>query len=312
MNLFEVKDRLGGMVMRGGSEWIGPGPGHSRNDKSLHVTLIGADAVLIYSHAGDFECAGSGRGLSSRGFASACDYLGIAGARQDFLPPAEMARRKAERERELAADRARKLKRCGEVWTEAHPIGGTLAAAYLKGRGIDCPLPDVLRFHPAAPRGYDSPDKAPAMLALIQGPDGRACGLHLTFLTTKGAKLDRQIWGSKGPGGAVRLGQVAAGELAVAEGIETALAFSILTGRPTWAALDAGNLERFEPPGELMALTIAADNDDKKPGDTEGPGMTAARRLAERLQSKLTLTIVPAPEGSDWADALAPHGGSHV
>jgi putative DNA primase/helicase len=312
MNLYEVANRLGGVVMRGGSEWIGPGPAHSRNDRSLHVTLIGGDAVLIYSHAGDFEKAANGRGLSSRGFASACDYLGIAGARQDFLPPAEMARRRAERERELTRERAVKLQKCSALWGEAQPINGTLAATYLNSRGIERPDTAVLRFHPAAPRGYESKDTAPAMLAVIQGPDGKPCGVHVTYLSAKGVKLDRRIWGSKGPGGAVRLAQVADGELAVAEGIETALAFSILTGRPTWAALDAGNLQRFEPPRGVSGLTIAADNDDAKDGETEGPGLTASRRLAERLQSTLTTTILPAPAGSDWADALAPHGGAYV
>jgi hypothetical protein len=35
------------------------------------------------------------------------------------------------------------------IWHESVPIAGTLAECYLRGRAIDLPLPDTLRFHPA-------------------------------------------------------------------------------------------------------------------------------------------------------------------
>ena len=66
----------------------------------------------------------------------------------------------------------------------------------------------------------------------------------------------------------------AGGDLAIAEGIETALSYRDLTSAATWAGLSTAGLRRFTPPPGIARLVIAADGDDA--------GLEAARDLAER------------------------------
>ncbi|MBP9756546.1 MAG: toprim domain-containing protein, partial [Phenylobacterium sp.] len=86
------------------------------------------------------------------------------------------------------------------------------------------------------------------------------------------------------------------GELAICEGIETALSYRDLTGTPTWAGLSTSGLRRFVPPPGLKRLVIAADGDDA--------GIEAARDLAERASRRCDVVVIPAPAGTDWNDAL--------
>ncbi|WP_025322010.1 toprim domain-containing protein [Deferrisoma camini] len=89
-------------------------------------------------------------------------------------------------------------------------------------------------------------------------------------------------------GGAVRLFAPADG-LAVAEGIETALAVHALTDRPAWAALSAGGVERMVLPTTIREVLVAADN------DPSGVGQRAGDALAGRLfrEGRKVLVAVP-------------------
>ena len=69
------------------------------------------------------------------------------------------------------------------------------------------------------------------------------------------------------------------GVLAVAEGIETALAYAALTGTPTWAALSSAGMSRLEPPDGLRWLVVAAGIDVR--------------------------IDLPSRHRTDWADVLA-------
>jgi phage/plasmid primase-like uncharacterized protein len=185
---------------------------------------------------------------------------------------------------------------------------------YLGGRGLHGPIPEAVRFHRrgqlAYPWNLEGGDVRtwPAMVCLIQHANGTPCGLHVTALKSDGSgKADlrngsRRMLGDVA-GGAVRLAPIGADQvLAVAEGVETALAFRQLSGTPTWAALSAGGVGAFNPPPGLKRLIVAADADDK--------GMTAARALAERARSRTEVVILPAPAGTDWCDQVK--GASNV
>ncbi len=294
-DLRAIVARVGaGDLYNGGKAALVPGPGHSRKDRSLSLKLSpDGSRVLWWSHAGDDA-------------ADVWKHIGL-----DAPQGGEAVRESpAKRAARIAAERqeaARKLAFCADLWGRTVEAAGTDVERYLRGRGITGPIPPTLRFHPAAPTRYPSPDLPPAptfpaMVAIVTGPDGKsASGVHATFLAPGGAgkaalRSPRRMFGEFS-GSVVQLGPLPAdGGLGVAEGIETALAYRALTGVPTWAALSTSGLKTFTPPPGVKLLTIAAD------GDPAGVG--AAKALAERASRRCDCVISAAPENTDWADAL--------
>ncbi len=130
-------------------------------------------------------------------------------------------------------------------------------------------------------------------------------GLQVTGLRRdgRGKILARKVRHTFGriSGGVVRLGLPGPGRrplaLAVAEGVETALGFTRLSGYACWASLGS-SLSSFEPPSKLNELVVAADHDDA--------GLRLAARLASRLAATRPSLFVeirhPASAGQDWAD----------
>lgn len=182
---------------------------------------------------------------------------------------------------------------------------------YLKGRGLALgSYPPSLRCHPALPFFETGSDGRPvaagkhaAMVARVDNAHGQLCAVHRTWLKD-GRKLPhphcRKLLGSA-RGGAVRLGE-AGTTLAIAEGIETALAVQLLTGSPVWAALSAGNLERLQLPEDLHRVAIHGDNDAGFQGQFSAYAL--ARRLRqERPDVSLSIDVrIPAVPRQDWAD----------
>ena len=147
----------------------------------------------------------------------------------------------------------------------------------------------------------------PAMLALIQAPDGQAVTLHRTYLCD-GRKLDatdaKKVLSAGIHGAAVRLFDAGA-QLALCEGIETALAVHLATGKPVWAGISAGNLEKLWVPDTVREVCIYADND----AGGDFAGQCFAYALARRLKREERTTgprqvrvFVPRHAGTDWAD----------
>ncbi len=210
---------------------------------------------------------------------SACAFLDIlaaAGLRAgDYRAPdpATLAQRECEAKAE-AAKRAAHAKR---LWHDAQPIAGTAAEAYLRGRGITCDLPRVLRFHPDCWHGPTA-KRYPAVVAAVQGSGLPA--VHRTYLRPDGlGKADiepaKAMLGATA-GGAVRLAD-GPSRLVVAEGIESGLSLQcgLLDGPATvWAGLSTSGLRGLRLPPKPGWLTIACDGD--------GPGREAAHNLAER------------------------------
>ena len=170
------------------------------------------------------------------------------------------------------------------AWNRAIPVARTPADDYLRARGLAGPWPAELRW-----------DRRRRRILARVSLGARLRGLHATSLP------DRQRR-SYGPvrGAAVRLAAMDGGALAVAEGIETALAYAVLTGTPTWAALSAAGMKHVELPDGLAWLAVAADFD--------GPGLLAAEQLERRARSAgIAVRIdLPSRHRTDWADVLAP------
>lgn len=234
------------------------------------------------------------------------DILAAAGVTPGtFAAPDPLAIRETERQRQAEAD-----KRAGQarrVWQEAIPIGGSLADVYLRSRGITCPLPNVLRFHPDC--WHPTGKRLPAMVALVEGGQGFA--VHRTYLRTDGSGKvgvtpDKAMLGAVA-GGAVRLTD-AQGPLVVAEGVETALSLTcgLLRAPATiWATLSTSGLRGLSLPAVPARLTIATDSDDG------GAGQAAGNDLATRAVTLgWTVSILPAPNGRDWNDVLTMKGAA--
>ena len=232
---------------------------------------------------------------------SGCSFHAIIAAvgigRRHHRPsiPNDIAQQKAKR-REVDEKKARQAR---SIWQETLPIAGTLAETYLRGRGITCPLPATLRFHPGAFHG-PAARRLPALVAVVEGAAGFS--IHRTYLHPDGSgKTDiapnKMMLGAVS-GGAVRLG--GGPTLVLTEGIETALSLqSGLLKHPVtvWAALSASNMASLNLPPKPGRLTIAAD------GDTAGHA--AAYALAEKAYALgWKVSLLPAPDGSDWNDVL--------
>ena len=144
------------------------------------------------------------------------------------------------------------------------------------------------------------------MLALVEHTHHGAVAVHRTFLRDDGSgKANIEpVKASLGPvgGGAVRFGTPRVGEwLAIAEGIETALAVAFSCRMPVWAALSEGGVRNLILPPEATDVVICCDH------DANGVGQRAADNAAKRFLSegrRVRIAFPPAVD-SDFADMLA-------
>lgn len=186
------------------------------------------------------------------------------------------------------------------------------AVQYLSNRRL-WPLPRgcSLRAHAAAAYWHEGRriGQFPALVAQVVNVEGELITAHVTYLN-RGHKLkdypSRKLLGPLvgHQGCVIRLLPIAGRVAGVAEGIETALAAAVLhEGLPTWAAISASLLAQWQPPHDIDRLSIFADRDDA--------GMQAGRRLAEKLDSRISVEVrTPAAPAKDWADVLQAGGGS--
>jgi phage/plasmid primase-like uncharacterized protein len=183
------------------------------------------------------------------------------------------------------------LERWGSLWEKAKP-GHPILTRYLRARGLGLEPPPTLRV--VYLKGE------PVVVARVEGPGG-LLGLHLTLLEPdgRGRKGKRLARGSKPRGGAIRLFPLEEGQpLALAEGIETALAVREATGWPVWATTAALFMKEVIVPPEVEQVLIAADHDRA--------GIDAAHALARKLlkEGRRVRVAVPPEEGDDWLDVL--------
>jgi putative DNA primase/helicase len=204
-------------------------------------------------------------------------------------------------EEDIAHVRA-KLQEC---WDKAKPIkkGDPVWKYLVQTRQLPDDIPAVLRYHPRASYWEKGEGEHavfvgtfPMMIAKVQGPDGKPVSIHRTYLTEKGEKAPvkktkKLMKGLGISGGAIRLFP-ATDVLAVAEGIETALAVHAVTGQPCWATISSTVMMKLEVPESVKTVYIYADND--APDEKERrAGQDAAKALEERLRSQgITVRIV--------------------
>ena len=187
------------------------------------------------------------------------------------------------------------------LWAAARPIGNSPVEAYLRGRGLALEASD-LRYHPRTPYGR-GPQAIfrPAMLAAVRDESGLVA-VHRTYLDPRSASLadlpvPKRALGRLGQG-AVRLRPPSDGTLGWAEGIETAMAATMLTGIPCWATLGTERFARVALPPSVRRLVLFLDSD---------PGGRRAERLAHEAHRDSRIGIearYPEAAGADWNDVL--------
>lgn len=279
--------------------------------------------------AGDWYCGGGGQPVSGDGFdllrhvhgwdpaqamGAVAGLLGLRAApvpaRPDRVPPPDSA-----------ADPGN-LRRLRRLTLESSPLDLTqhpIARAYFESRGLGALASDppaALRYHPALPYWTEDATRRPvqsgtwpALLAVVSGPDGYPVTLHRTWLAADGCgkapvtaprKLCTPVRPGALRGAAVRLYEPDGGRLALAEGLETALAMRLaLPNWPVWSCISAGGLAGVMLPPRVHEVLIGADFDLA--------GIDAAEALTRRLVADGINVRVALPDkpGRDFADVLA-------
>ena len=206
-----------------------------------------------------------------------------------------------------------------KTWEEGVAIRrGDAADWYYLRRGIAlADYPPVLRLHPGLEYWHEekgkmkSLGKFPAILALIQDVNGRALNIHRTYLTPSGEKAKvpcvKKTMTPVRPmaGGSIQLFKPGIC-LAIAEGIETALAVHHLTGGwAVWATASAPLMKSVRLPDYIETVRIFADLDEV---DAEHPGKLTGQKAAEELGASLMASgkdvkiILPKSSAEDFND----------
>lgn len=220
-------------------------------------------------------------------------------------------RRAPRRENELA-----KIKR---MWEHAVPLDSfqraEIARKYLCYRGLVSILDDLPNDLRTSHLEYwhkgvmDEKAKLKgtyaALIAVVRDEKGYPCMLHRTYLSDTGEgkayvstpkKLTARLRDPRGA--AIKLYRPTE-ELAIAEGIETALSVRVATGLPVWAAVSTGLMVSVAVPESVKRVWVMADNDEN------GAGESAATKLVARLlkEGKDARLVMPDKFG-DWNDVL--------
>lgn len=189
-------------------------------------------------------------------------------------------------------------------------IQGTQAHTYLRGRGINilprhnCVYIDQMPFHDSEGnfKCYYG-----AIYTLLTNEAGRAVKEHITYLD-KGHKAreeqNRKIR-TLCEGGTNIAGRIYDGRdvMAVGEGLESCLAYSLLRKVPALPAMNTANLKNYRAPDYAKTLYIAADHDHNCAGLAAATHCAHANILQRR---NLEAVFIEMPEtmGHDFNDAI--------
>lgn len=249
---------------------------------------------------------------------------------QQTPAPVVKARSISDIEEALREDQAA-VARMSTVWASGIPITSSkakLAQRYFESRGLPAPtsaLDGAMRFLPRL-RHYDDQTKEttsfPGIVSLVTDRLGNGVAVHRTYLAHDGygkapidcpKKLMSTPRAMSITGGCIKLGP-ASGVIALAEGIETALAVSAFTGHTCWSTVSSTFMRSWTPSDGIHTVHIFGDY------DRSGDGQSAAKTLAERLSAEGFTVAYDVPEGEipegsksiDWADVYNRHGGESI
>lgn len=281
-----------------------PAPGHSRDDRSISLRLVG-NRVLVHGFA-DVSWKEAKDELRRLGFIDGRGNLagsGDGGA--------------VERRASAFNSREDRVQVARNIWLRGTSVAGTLSQTYATHRGINraLPGPAAVRHHERlAVSIYNTPPQGrrwPAMITAYTGDDGRVTAVEATYLDRRGhrasrsqVRIPRKTIGVIPPGTPMRLDPLAE-EMVVGEGTFTALSAGRRFALPCWAFGSAKNLSAWIAPDRIRRLIVAADR------DAHGQGEAAARMLVDRMKDsgrKAYLELPPA-RFADWNEVAL--GGAY-
>lgn len=275
-----------------------PVPEHQDKNPSLHISISESGKVLVKCRT---KCA------------SKQDKV-IAALVKAELWPVETVNN-PNSFRGSTTDKTKGIQQAKEIWLASHTIQDAkseIAHNYFQNRGLtlgDLPYENI-RFHPELPYFEEGKElgKYPAWIAKVLDFQNNFIGIQRGYLDLNGKKASvkepKKALG-KIDGGAVQLSEFT-NELAVTEGVETALAVQLATGIPTVATISASGMINFQVPSTVALVRIFADKDLSLTGEE------AAKALARKLTALGIEVIIhmPSPEipegkkGIDWLDVL--------
>ena len=217
-----------------------------------------------------------------------------------------------------------------KLWLNSTPLtGNDPASRYLASRKI-LPRPGTLNNTRYCDRCYHSEIKesVPALIAKITNIKNKPISIQRIYLTQAGEKRDdiqdiKKIMPATEPlqGSAVRLflptqEHFNRSTLGIAEGIETAIATTMLFNIATWACLSSTLMKNWAVPKEYflvdqdvrMHIMVFGDN------DKNFCGQEAAYTLAKKLYGEeypVEIKIPPKP-GQDWLNYLHENPGKQL
>jgi len=230
----------------------------------------------------------------------AADWLGIDDP--DWKPRTHTAT-KAESEAEKA-EKAKRRSIALDIWKASEWAENSPVDDYLKGRGIDCKIPLTVRFHPHCLHTPTGTYKPAMISAITRWPESEVVAIHRTYLEQTDAgdwvkasvNCNKMVLGSI-DGGAIRMAPLTGETLALAEGVEDALALSEMTGGPVWSVISASNFATVKMPNEISGLIVAPDADDA--------GDNAAKKAKAEFSDRLNVKRWALKRGTDCLDQLS-------
>lgn len=285
-------------LRRKGRELQGLCPFHSEKSPSFYVYEDG--------HYHCFGCGAHGDAISfvmrRRGLefeAAVRELLGLPEQRARQHSPAQIPPAFEPTDQDTGAMIREIMAGCVEI------AGGTAGYLYLWSRGLAPRQPD-LRFHPAL-YCHEVRKPLPAIVAPIRDAAGEITAVQRIWVSdrweateTKDARAKLQVrkktLGKMGAG-SVQL-RPAKRRLGLAEGVETAIAASMLYRVPVWAVCGAARLGHVWVPEGIEQLAIF--------GDRGEAGEALAQRGAELHQraGRNVDLIFPPPQFGDFNDEL--------
>ena len=193
---------------------------------------------------------------------------------------------------------AKKRKWCAETWNNATDKYDDRVAKWFEGRKIS---EEAWRsaFITGMVRQLDN-----CLVSKVTNNVLAGTGIHITNMGTKVRRSHGSI-----KGGAIRLCSLTPAQtvtgvhvICLAEGIETAIAYSQLSSKPCWSLISATGIANFEldenvPQG--TRIIVAADFD--------GAGISACEALVRKNPGWEIDMVLPENYGTDWNDCLMEH-----